>query len=175
MCLQRYGFDAVLPPEASQSRTYACVCQPLLESFFNGFNSSVLAYGQTGSGKTYTIGSCIEDTDGLVPKALRGIFGKASECRERDDQIELSVSYIELYNEDIRDLSNSALDAVSVRISQDPLTKSIQLLGIRTVPVDNPEAALLILRNGSRHRSTAATAMNSASSRSHAIFTVHLR
>ncbi|KAH0481992.1 MAG: uncharacterized protein KVP18_004620 [Porospora cf. gigantea A] len=175
MCLQRYGFDAVLPPDASQSRTYACVCRPLLESFYNGFNSSVLAYGQTGSGKTYTIGSCIEDTDGLVPQALRDIFGKASECREQGDQIELSVSYIELYNEDIRDLSNSALDAVSVRISQDPLTKSIQLLGIRTVPVDNPEAALLVLRKGSRHRSTAATAMNSASSRSHAIFTVHLR
>ncbi|KAJ0402553.1 hypothetical protein ATCC90586_003903 [Pythium insidiosum] len=61
-----YTFDHVFPSSATQSDLYDHALQPLMESFLQGFNVTVIAYGQTGSGKTYTMGNAAPTTTALT-------------------------------------------------------------------------------------------------------------
>eukprot|EP01054_Gregarina_sp_Poly1_P001744 Gregarina_sp_Poly_1__1743@NODE_144_length_12899_cov_53_943501_g129_i0_p1_GENE_NODE_144_length_12899_cov_53_943501_g129_i0NODE_144_length_12899_cov_53_943501_g129_i0_p1_ORF_typecomplete_len2053_score348_41Kinesin/PF00225_23/5_3e98Kinesin/PF00225_23/2_5e02Kinesin/PF00225_23/1_8e04Microtub_bd/PF16796_5/2_5e13WD40/PF00400_32/1e02WD40/PF00400_32/4_6WD40/PF00400_32/3_1e03WD40/PF00400_32/4_4e03WD40/PF00400_32/9_9ANAPC4_WD40/PF12894_7/1_5e04ANAPC4_WD40/PF12894_7/3e02ANAPC4_WD40/PF12894_7/1_8e02ANAPC4_WD len=108
-----YIFDLLLPPQVSQKESYSAICDGLLESFMAGFNCCLLAYGQTGAGKTYTMGTAQpqggaskprKEDRGIVPRALTDLFQMVEEKRKAGWKINLCVSYIELYNEEIRDL-----------------------------------------------------------------------
>lgn len=68
-----------------------------MNNIFEGYNSTLFAYGQTGSGKTYTIEG--QDTEqGLLQMCVKGLMDKKSE------KVEVWVSYLEIYNEELRDL-----------------------------------------------------------------------
>ena len=78
------------------------------EDLFEGFNCTILAYGQTGSGKTFSMGTAAEnvaqigDDDGLIPRAVQDLFATIqSKC---DSNAHVELSYLEVYNEEIRDL-----------------------------------------------------------------------
>lgn len=74
-----------------------------LQSVLEGYNATIMAYGQTGSGKSFTMQ---EDPDhiGIIPRAIVHVFQEKESDEDRDTQYFIHVSYVEIYNEEIRDL-----------------------------------------------------------------------
>ncbi|KAF9800403.1 hypothetical protein SFRURICE_016793 [Spodoptera frugiperda] len=146
---------------------------------------------QTGSGKTYTMGSGWEgegDGDeerrGIIPRAIRDLFAgaeaRADEARAQGQlppEFSVQAQFIELYNEDIVDLLDPAKDPFAkgaLRITEDGCG-GVRIVGASMRAVRGAQEALGALRAGALARTTAATNMNSSSSRSHAVFTLLLR
>ena len=143
-----------------------------------GYNCTVFAYGQTGTGKTYTMSGDMSDTLGLVsdsagiiPRVLSSLFSKLDA-----DEGESSVkcSFIELYNEELRDLL-SPDDGVKLKIYEDGQKKghnATMVQGMEESHIKNAADGIRLLQGGSHKRQVAATKCNDLSSRSHTVFTV---
>uniref|UniRef100_H3CZM4 Kinesin family member 4 n=1 Tax=Tetraodon nigroviridis TaxID=99883 RepID=H3CZM4_TETNG len=163
-----FTYDYVFDPTAEQEEVYSTAVALLLNGFFKGYNATVLAYGQTGSGKTFSMGGAYtsaQENDpsvGVIPRVIRRIF-KEKEKRT-DCECCLSVSYLEIYNEDILDLLCASKDKPSISIREDPKEGIKALCGL---------SSQNIVFSGCC-RWGPSTAMNAASSRSHAIFTITL-
>jgi hypothetical protein len=97
-------FDALFGPASTQEEVFDAVAKDAVDSCLSGFNSTVFAYGQTGSGKTFTItGGAERYADrGIIPRSLQRIF--AAIKADSKSQYVVRVSYLEIYNEEIRDL-----------------------------------------------------------------------
>ena len=163
---KRFGFDHVLDGEATQADVWEH-CSALVEATPRGFNATVLAYGMTGSGKTHTMGTAPGMSDGVVPSALRRLFSTRSVRGG-----EVRVSFVEIYQDQITDLLSADRARVAIRV--DTSTGGVRLEGEQRRRVASEAEALALLDEGARNRATAATHMNEASSRSHAVFTVSL-
>lgn len=155
----------------------------------------MLAYGQTGSGKTYTMGTgfdvaiTLQPADrGLIPRAVEQLFRGMDEARQTSfekgvspPQFHTAVQFMELYNEDIKDLLSSgdkAGDGTAGRRGAPKITEEngqIVVQGVTVRAVHSAEEVLQCLHSGALARTTASTNMNSQSSRSHAIFTLIIR
>ncbi|KFP11841.1 Chromosome-associated kinesin KIF4, partial [Egretta garzetta] len=141
-----------------------------------GYNATVLAYGQTGSGKTYSMGGTYtanqedEPSVGVIPRVIKLLF-KEKEQRQ-DWEFVLKVSYLEIYNEDILDLLCPSRERSSqISIREDP-KEGIKIVGLTERSVTCARDTVSCLEQGNNSRTVASTAMNSQSSRSHAIFTI---
>ncbi|XP_053562891.1 kinesin-like protein KIF21B isoform X2 [Bombina bombina] len=186
-----FTYDYVFDMDTEQATVYeTCVCN-LVEGCFQGFNATVLAYGQTGAGKTHTMGSgfdlmVTEEELGIIPRAVRHLFGTiqkhtvtAQENGRPEPKFKVSAQFLELYNEEILDLFDVSRDPDSrhrksnIRIHEDA-NGGIYVSGASTRSVNSETELLQLLKEGALSRTTASTQMNSQSSRSHAIFTVHL-
>ena len=105
---------------------YECV-RPLVLKSLQGINCTIFAYGQTGSGKTYTLGSGGQSlyegggaTDGIIPRTLQDLFGYLKEgvvtgVADEREACQLSVSYVEVYKEEIRDLLSDNECDINIR------------------------------------------------------------
>ncbi|ODV84754.1 hypothetical protein CANARDRAFT_176586 [[Candida] arabinofermentans NRRL YB-2248] len=142
-----------------------------------GYNCTLFAYGQTGTGKTYTMsGDITRDSNGelsenagIIPRTLYELFKYLD--REVPDY-SVKVSFIELYNENIRDLLSED-DTKSIKIFDDNTNKkSILIQGMDELFIKSPEQGLELLRQGSNKRKVASTKCNDLSSRSHTVFTI---
>jgi len=143
-----------------------------------GFNCTIFAYGQTGTGKTYTMSGdmsetfgMLSDAAGIIPRVLHSLFTKLEV-----DQAESSVkcSFIELYNEELRDLLASD-DHTKLKIFEDGQKKGHSgtfVQGMEESHIENATAGIRLLQEGSHKRQVAATKCNDLSSRSHTVFTV---
>ncbi|NXF25746.1 KIF17 protein, partial [Rhodinocichla rosea] len=69
-----------------------------------GYNGTIFACGQTGSGKSFTMQGVADSASqkGTIPRAFEHIF-ESVQCAENTKFL-LRASYLEIYNEDIRDL-----------------------------------------------------------------------
>jgi kinesin family member 11 len=143
----------------------------------SGFNCTIFAYGQTGTGKTYTMSGDISDVlplpdaAGIIPRVLYALFNKLD-----GDELENSVkvSFIELYNEELRDLLSTD-DNIKLKIFEDSTKKghsSTLVQGMEESHIKTASKGIQLLRDGSLKRQVAATKCNDLSSRSHTIFTV---
>jgi hypothetical protein len=169
----------------SQEELYSKISEPMLDSFLEGYNCTVIAYGQTGSGKTYTMGTSNlynqnNETQGLIPRFVNGFFDKLNhliELNKETTTYKARVSFVEIYGEDVYDLlaSNRAsrVGRPSLVIREDEYGK-VFVLGQTEIEVTTPMAALKVLNNAASYRTTASTAMNFDSSRSHAVFAISL-
>ncbi|MEE6508535.1 hypothetical protein FKM82_021704 [Ascaphus truei] len=173
-----FTYDYVFDPSAEQEEVFNTAVAPLIKGLFEGYNATVLAYGQTGSGKTFSMGGAYSQDHsdelavGVIPRVIRSLF---KEIEERPDwEFLLKVSYLEIYNEEIVDLLSSCDNKASpISIREDP-KEGIKICGLmeRVVKTEMDTVSCLELGNGSR--TVASTAMNSQSSRSHAIFTISI-
>ncbi|KAI9825819.1 MAG: kinesin motor protein cin8 [Thelocarpon impressellum] len=174
-----YHFDKVFSPAADQNMIYDDVVKPMLDEVLAGFNCTIFAYGQTGTGKTYTMSGDMSDTLGLVsdsagiiPRVLDSLFTKLEA-----DGAESSVkcSFIELYNEELRDLL-SVEESAKLKIYEDTSTKkghgATMVQGMEESHIKNAVEGVKLLGEGSHKRQVAATKCNDLSSRSHTVFTV---
>ncbi|GJQ14738.1 hypothetical protein GpartN1_g6529.t1 [Galdieria partita] len=188
-----FTFDHVFDSNTSQEQLYKSIVLPLINGIFEGFHSCLFAYGQTGSGKTYTMGtSCfgpVTPSHGIIPRVVEDICNHAK-TMTKDYEISLKVSFIEIYNEDVRDLlkqhSKKILDGRSGAkdsFSLAPNTKiqvredesgNVFLEGVNEVTIQTYEDAIACLESGAIHRATASHDLNERSSRSHAVFTIYL-
>lgn len=164
----------------SEKALYAQCVEPLVRGLLGGYNATVLAYGQTGSGKTFTMGTARDASRdfasetssreplGVIPRVMRTLFERVA-ALPGDTSVTIKVGFIEIHKEEIRDLLRPK-SAVSLRDAPDGVT----LVGAREKEVRTIEEMATTLRDGSSARATAATGMNDRSSRSHAIFTIHV-
>lgn len=98
---QRYYFDRIFPQDTETETVYRNTCEKLIDSVIQGYNGCVFAYGTTGSGKTYTMTGTSENP-GIMYLIIKGMFDKIQ--NESEKKFEIKVSYVEIYNEVIRDL-----------------------------------------------------------------------
>ncbi|XP_076762768.1 kinesin-like protein 31E [Xylocopa sonorina] len=181
-----FTYDYVFDTSIGQSTIYETCVSRLVEGALDGYNATVLAYGQTGSGKTYTMGTGFdvevdEAVVGIIPRAIRHLFDGIAEAqqhaRERAQmppEFKVTAQFLELYNEDLKDLLEPGGPRGGARIHEDPLG-NIHLAGVEPRIVNSPEEALEYLRLGALSRTTGSTQMNTQSSRSHAIFTLYIK
>uniref|UniRef100_A0A673YXA5 Kinesin family member 7 n=1 Tax=Salmo trutta TaxID=8032 RepID=A0A673YXA5_SALTR len=175
---RHFHCDFLFEETSCQEEVYAVCVQPLIEAFFQGFNTTVFAYGQTGSGKTYTIGeanisSFRDEEQGIVPRAVAEVF----KLLDENDLIDFSVrvSYLEVYKEDFRDLLEVETASKDIHIREDDKGNiGILNFNMRECEVEGLDEVLSLLESGNTARHTGATQMNPHSSRSHTIFSVHM-
>ncbi|XP_076638045.1 kinesin-like protein 31E isoform X2 [Colletes latitarsis] len=181
-----FTYDYVFDTAIGQCTIYDTCVAHLVEGALDGYNATVLAYGQTGSGKTYTMGTGFdvevdETVIGIIPRAIRHLFNgiaeKQQHARERAQmppEFKVTAQFLELYNEDLKDLLEPGGPRGGARIHEDT-AGNIHLAGVEPRIVVSPEQALEYLRLGALSRTTGSTQMNTQSSRSHAIFTLYIR
>ncbi|XP_021948047.1 kinesin-like protein KIF21A isoform X2 [Folsomia candida] len=190
-----FTYDYVFDQNAAQQSIFDQVVQQLIDGCLQGYNATILAYGQTGSGKTYTMGTGFEydpsvEAQGIIPRAVTYLFSQIEKLRKEksQDRVDFTVqlNFVELYNEDVVDLLNQSSMRPSSAVPSRPgsangpikihedTNGSIYLVGVQTVNVSTCHETLSILREGALSRTTASTNMNDTSSRSHAIFTMHV-
>ena len=181
---QTFTLDYVFGPDFDQLKLYQSTAAPMLKSFLEGYNVTIMAYGQTGSGKTHTMGtsdSCRgnEENQGLLPRFLLDLFENLQDLRDEEQvQYKIRVSFLEIYGEDVHDLTVGAAELSSIERPSLPVRENDQgqvfVQGLQEKDIFSVEEALGVLYDGTQNRSTGATNMNSGSSRSHAVFTITL-
>lgn len=174
-----YQFDKVYSPAADQAIIFEDTVSPILSEMLAGYNCTIFAYGQTGTGKTYTMSgdmteSCglLTDAAGIIPRVLQSLFRK---LEAEEAECTVKCSFIELYNEELRDLL-SADDSVKLKIFDDANNKkghgATLVQGMEESHIASAAEGIKKLQHGSHRRQVAATKCNDLSSRSHTVFTI---
>ncbi|KAM0275137.1 hypothetical protein ACHAQH_007511 [Verticillium albo-atrum] len=201
-----FVFDRVFGSDTNQEGVWEYLTD-CVNAFVQGYNVSLLAYGQSGAGKSYTMGTSgpLEQSDtevmGVIPRAAMALFDKLDGSRKQanrgsmsqlrtphrysaqgtsssgDKNWQLKATYVEIYNEQLRDLlipdHVPQHERVNVTIRED-VKGNILLTGLRQVDINSVEDLMAALNFGSTLRQTDATAINARSSRSHAVFSLNL-
>uniref|UniRef100_A0A671FE88 Kinesin-like protein n=1 Tax=Rhinolophus ferrumequinum TaxID=59479 RepID=A0A671FE88_RHIFE len=162
-------FDTVFDQHASQEDVYCITTQHLVGDVISGYNTTVFAYGPSGAGKTHTMLG-VDSEPGIYLKTLTDLFRAIEETR--DTEYSVSMSYLEIYNEMIRDLLNPSSGFLDLR---EDSRGSIQITGITEVSTSNAQEIMQLLTRGNRQRTQEPTATNRTSSRSHAVLQVTVR
>ncbi|XP_011160187.1 kinesin-like protein Klp98A isoform X3 [Solenopsis invicta] len=166
-----WSFDSNDENYASQEEVFYDLGTDVIESAFEGYNACVFAYGQTGSGKTFTMMGTPE-SQGLIPRICKTLFARMAAGKESGASYRTEVSFLEIYNERVRDLLRlDQSQSHSLRVREHPTGGPyVQDLSCHLV-YDYSDIQECMVR-GNTHRTTASTKMNDVSSRSHAIFTI---
>ncbi|NXL98915.1 KIF19 protein, partial [Tyrannus savana] len=162
-----FVFDMVFDHTATQEEVYLSTTQSLIEGVISGYNATIFAYGPTGTGKTYTMLGT-DSEPGIYIRALDDLF-KGLGATAEDVDYTVSMSYLEIYNEVIRDLLNPSSGFLDLR---EDSRGSIQIAGITEVSTTNAQEVMQLLTKGNKQRTQEPTAANGASSRSHAVLQV---
>ncbi|XP_013853384.2 kinesin-like protein KIF21A isoform X5 [Sus scrofa] len=186
-----FTFDYVFDIDSQQEQIYTQCIEKLIEGCFEGYNATVFAYGQTGAGKTYTMGTgfdvnIIEEEQGIISRAVKHLFKSIEEKKHASiknglpsPDFKVNAQFLELYNEEVLDLFDTTRDIdaknkkSNIRIHEDS-AGGIYTVGVTTRTVNTESEMMQCLKLGALSRTTASTQMNVQSSRSHAIFTIHL-
>lgn len=203
---KQFIFDRVFEEDTAQGDVWGYVSDSV-NSFVQGYNVSILAYGQSGSGKSYTMGTSgpQEQDDpahmGIIPRAAQTLFEKlnaasvrpmsvsglrtpkrysthaSAQTMQGDSSWTLKATYVEIYNEQLRDLlvpeTVPQADRATVAIREDTKGR-ILLTGLTQYDINSADDIYDALNFGSSIRQTDATAINARSSRSHAVFSLNL-
>lgn len=173
-----FTVDQVYGPESDQNMVYDGVVAPVLQHVMDGINCTIFAYGQTGTGKTYTMVGDVEGQSdvgglsheaGIIPRVLHSLFRRL-EIEGLDYAVK--CTFLELYNEDIRDLNDTTEKPKTVKLFVE--RDGVKVDGLDEVYLNSSAQGLNVLREGLRRRHVAATQMNDHSSRSHMVFTLTL-
>ena len=175
-----FELDAVLDVDSSQQDVYekSGAYKSITEDLFEGFNCTILAYGQTGAGKSFTMGTAASSTgtigefDGLIPRACQDLFHCIqTKC---DSNAHVEMSYLEVYNEEIRDLLCATDNKAQLRI-RETLNGEVYVRGLQARTVRNPADVGALMDEAGSRRVVASTKMNAVSSRSHAICVLKIK
>ncbi|KAK9765787.1 Kinesin- motor protein [Basidiobolus ranarum] len=176
-----YTFDKVFGPDATQEHIYNNVVKSFLEEVIMGYNCTIFAYGQTGTGKTYTMEGNLEKVNnsfsrdaGIIPRTLHRLFER---LESETAEYSVRLSFIELYNEELKDLLASDDNSKRLQIFDVARKGSVVIRGLEEFLVNNAMDGIQLLQKGSLRRKMAATKCNDKSSRSHSVFsiTVHIK
>ena len=163
---KRYAFDHAFDENASQRDIYMATTEKLLGGIIDGFNASCFAYGATGAGKTYTmLGNTSEP--GCMVLTVGELFKRIASADSKAYRVYLT--YLEVYNENIRDLLNPSTGYLDLR--EDPV-KGICVAGITEFTTATVEETMELLHRGNLCRAVEPTKKNETSSRSHAVMQI---
>ena len=173
-----FEFDQVFDETDSNSQIFQKIVLSPIENLLNGYNSTILAYGMTGTGKTHTMfGDIYCDTPlkdpGLIILAIKDIFVKIEiQINEnRDLEFKISLSYLEIYNEQVKDLLVENSENLMILEDQ---TKGVVIPDLSELQLNNPSEIIRFIHQGNCRRTMASTSSNQFSSRSHAILLINI-
>ncbi|KAF4521807.1 hypothetical protein B566_EDAN012464 [Ephemera danica] len=161
-----FMFDKVYDASATNSDIFTSMVQPLIDKAVEGFNATILAYGQTSSGKTYTMMGT-DSSKGIVPLCMDYIF-QAIDRLPDERLFLLGVSFLEVYNEKIRDLL--APEKTDLKLHE--TVEGVVKFDCKNEMVSNPFEMMDFLEQGNQNKAIGETNMNERSSRSHTIFRI---
>jgi kinesin family protein 18/19 len=164
---KHYAFDYAFGENSTQVEVFDKTTRFLIDGVLQGFNATVFAYGATGAGKTYTMLGEL-NSPGLMLMTFIELFEKIEKL-SFDRAYKAKLSYLEIYNEMIRDLLNPS-DA-NIEIREDP-TKGVQVANLSEIMAMSPEEVISSIRLGNKRRTQEPTMANETSSRSHAVLQI---
>ncbi|KAH3877279.1 hypothetical protein DPMN_001142 [Dreissena polymorpha] len=165
----KFAFDRVFAPNATNMDIYNETTNCVLTGILNGYNCSVFAYGATGAGKTHTmLGS--KEHPGVMYHTMMDLYARIEQMKDTKT-CDVAVSYLEVYNETIRDL---LVPGGNLPIREDP-GHGVVIHGLSLHKPKSAEDLLSMLQYGNQHRTQHPTDANAESSRSHAVFQVFVR
>uniref|UniRef100_A0A671LPP8 Kinesin-like protein KIF3A n=1 Tax=Sinocyclocheilus anshuiensis TaxID=1608454 RepID=A0A671LPP8_9TELE len=128
-----FTFDTVFSPDSKQLDVYNLTARPIIDSVLEGYNGTIFAYGQTGTGKTFTMEGvrAVPELRGIIPNSFAHVFGHIAKA-EGDTRFLVRVSYLEIYNEEVRDLlGKDQMQRLEVRNQHiSTYSPSLHLLGV---------------------------------------------
>uniref|UniRef100_A0A7N8WP12 Kinesin-like protein n=1 Tax=Mastacembelus armatus TaxID=205130 RepID=A0A7N8WP12_9TELE len=166
-----FSFDRVFGPQASQQEIFEEMSL-LIQSALDGYNVCCFAYGQTGSGKTYTMqGDEVETRKGVIPRSVQQLFKAADKLAAQGWEFTFTASFIEVYNETLRDLLlHTGKCAKKPDLEIKTTNNEVIITNLTYKKVSAEDQVLGLMALASQNRSTAQTAQNDRSSRSHSVF-----
>jgi len=176
-----FHFDHCFGEKSTQDGVYKEVTE-LIQSSLDGYRVCIFSYGQTGSGKTWTMsGERNGAQRGIIPRAVQQIIEQSIAMKKQGWNVTVSVSVLELYNEEIRDLiiprgEPQQSDKLKITTVQGRVT----IAGLTSKDIDTSNLVVgmshleHILDQANRTRTTISTGMNDVSSRSHMIFMLEM-
>ncbi|XP_071104512.1 osmotic avoidance abnormal protein 3-like isoform X1 [Haliotis cracherodii] len=165
-----FTFDGSYFTDSTTEQIYNDIAYPLVEGVTEGYNGTIFAYGQTGCGKSFTMQGITDPPSqrGIIPRAFDHVFETVS--ISDTTKFLIHASYLEIYNEEIRDLLGKDVKA-KLDLKEHP-EKGVYVNSLSMHPVHNVKECERIMEKGWKNRSTGSTLMNADSSRSHSIFTI---
>ncbi|XP_044233290.1 kinesin-like protein KIF13B isoform X2 [Thunnus albacares] len=157
---------------AGQEVVFQCLGESLLDNAFLGYNACIFAYGQTGSGKSYTMMGSAEQP-GLIPRLCSSLFSRIVQEAREGETFTVEVSYMEIYNEKVRDLLDPKGSRQALRVREHKVLGPY-VDGLSRLAVASYKDIESLMSEGNKSRTVAATNMNEESSRSHAVFNIIL-
>ncbi|RLN70662.1 hypothetical protein BBJ28_00012392 [Nothophytophthora sp. Chile5] len=162
-----FTFDAAFGVQSTQQQVYDTAATEIVEAVMEGYNGTIFAYGQTGAGKSHTMEG-YGDQPGIIPNSFKHIFDKVAISKNK--RILVRASYLEIYNEEIRDLlSKDPKAGLDLKENAD---SGVYVKGLTAQVVKDAAEIDHVMQTGKKNRSVGATLMNQTSSRSHSIFTI---
>ncbi|KAM9778287.1 kinesin-like protein KIF13B isoform 2-T2 [Syngnathus typhle] len=157
---------------AGQEVVFQCLGESLLDNAFMGYNACIFAYGQTGSGKSYTMMGSAEQP-GLIPRLCSSLFSRTMQEAREGESFTVEVSYMEIYNEKVRDLLDPKGNRQALRVREHNVLGPY-VDGLSRLAVASYKDVESLMSEGNKSRTVASTNMNEESSRSHAVFNIIL-
>ena len=173
---KKYCFNKIFTEKEKNKDVFDLAIKPTINNVINGYNSTTLAYGVTGTGKTHTIFGDLalsNGEDGVSIKACEYLFKKLN-SDYFDNDYQIKVSYIEIYNENVIDLLNNENENNSLMIIEDP-NKGVYIHNVKEFIINNSNELKRLICQGNKRRTMAPTNQNKFSSRSHAILQISLK
>ncbi|KAH7156102.1 P-loop containing nucleoside triphosphate hydrolase protein [Dactylonectria macrodidyma] len=172
---QVFAFDRVFDENTTQSDVYEGTTRALLDNVLDGYNATVFAYGATGCGKTHTITGTSQHP-GIIFMTMQELFEKIEE-RSQDKTTELSLSYLEIYNETIRDLlvpgGGQAAPKGGLMLREDS-NQGVSVSGLSSHHPKDVQEVMDMIVQGNEYRTVSPTEANATSSRSHAVLQINV-
>lgn len=167
--VKSFFFDHSYDDTLSQETIFNETAKPIIDSVMQGYNGTIFAYGQTGTGKTFTMEGDLHSNQhkGIIPRTIEQIFNSIKESPNQ--QFLVQVSFVEIYNEEVRDLLNKN---VKTKLDVRERDGGFYVQDCKIIKVENAKETLDYMFTGRDNRAKGATKMNKDSSRSHSIFTI---
>lgn len=168
---QVFAFDRVFDENATQADIYEGTTKNLLDSVLDGYNATVFAYGATGCGKTHTITGTSQQP-GIIFLTMQELFEKINE-RSSEKHTEISLSYLEIYNETIRDLLVPGGSKQGLMLREDA-NQGVSVAGLTSLHPKDVQEVMDMIVQGNEYRTVSPTEANAVSSRSHAVLQINI-
>ena len=169
-----FSYDFIYGPDSTQDQVFNQIGMSIIDNTFKGYNTCVFAYGQTGTGKSHSMMGSTEQS-GLIPKTCDSLFTLQESHNNAVSPISINykveISYSEIYAESVRDLLSNT-PKTTLKIREHPVIGPY-VENLTQILVQDFNSIKKLISQGNKERMTASTAMNSQSSRSHAILTVY--
>lgn len=168
---QVFAFDRIFDDNATQTDVYEGTTKNLLDSVLDGYNATVFAYGATGCGKTHTITGTAQ-MPGIIFLTMQELFEKIAE-RSDEKHTEVTLSYLEIYNETIRDLLVPGGSKQGLMLREDS-NQAVTVSGLTSHHPKDVQEVMDMIVQGNEYRTVSPTAANAVSSRSHAVLQINV-